>query len=78
MLADKTYTIDLSSTEFNAFLILEDASGQQIARDVSARLIFRPTHDGTFRVIMTSLDGRTGEFTLRILEGGAVFPKRKR
>jgi hypothetical protein len=75
--ANSTYTIDHRSNMFDAFLRLEDPSGQQVAVDddggrgfgggpLDARIVYRANQTGTYRIIATSLDGRTGNFTLTV------------
>jgi serine/threonine protein kinase len=74
--AGKTYVLDLESTAFDAFLILEDTAGAKVAEndDISrtnrnARLIYAPEHSGAYRVIATSYQHRgTGPYVLRIRE----------
>jgi hypothetical protein len=74
MTADKTYTIDMESEEFDTFLRLEDEKGKELAQDddsggdLNARLTFRAPASGTYRVIATSFEGGTGPFQLRIRE----------
>jgi murein DD-endopeptidase MepM/ murein hydrolase activator NlpD len=74
MAAGRTYTIDLTSKEFDAYLRLEDAGHKQLADDddsggfPNARLVFRPTIDGVYRVVATAYDARLGRFQLRIRE----------
>ena len=69
---DKTYIIELRSTDFDSYLRLEDAAGKQLAHDddgagfPNARLRFAAPHDGDYRLIATSFDGKTGRYTLRI------------
>jgi tetratricopeptide (TPR) repeat protein len=68
----KAYTIDLTAKAFDAFLRVENAIGRHLAEDddggsgTDARLLFRPITDGTYRLIVTTFDGRHGAFTLRV------------
>jgi hypothetical protein len=69
----RTYTIDLKSKEFDAFLRLEDAAGKQLALDddsggfPNARIIFRSPKSGLYRVIVTSFDRtKGGAYTLTV------------
>lgn len=70
----KTYTIDLQSKDFDAFLRLEDAAGLQLAMDddggegLNSRLIFRPTRNENYRIIATALGNGTGNYTLTVRE----------
>jgi tetratricopeptide (TPR) repeat protein/tRNA A-37 threonylcarbamoyl transferase component Bud32 len=79
--ADKTYIIEMHSTELDSFLKLLDATGKLLAQDddisaenPDARLIFTPKTDGTFRVVATSYqEAGRGAYTLTIRAvGGAV------
>src|ERR1043166_1047788 len=73
----KTYLIDLSSDDFDAYLRLEDNKGKQIAEDddsgvgqsgLDAQIVFTPDADGTFKVFATRFDAGTGNFTLKVRE----------
>jgi hypothetical protein len=70
--AGKTYQIDHQSKAFDAYLRLEDAQGTQLAADddsggnLDARIVFQCPAAATYRIIATSLAGRTGEFVLTI------------
>jgi hypothetical protein len=70
MIAGKTYQIDLVSRAFDSFLRLEDESGKQLAFDddgggfPNARILFKAPKDGTYRIIATSYDGKTGDYRL--------------
>jgi hypothetical protein len=70
MTAGKTYQIDLVSKAFDSFLRLEDAAGKQLAFDddgggfPNARLIFKAPRDGDYRIIVTSFDGKAGDYVL--------------
>ncbi|MFO0965647.1 MAG: caspase family protein [Gemmataceae bacterium] len=71
--AGATYTINLKSGDFDAYLRLEDATGRELAHDDDgggghdARLVFAPTATATYRLIVTSFnDAETGAFTLTI------------
>jgi hypothetical protein len=73
--ADKNYTIDLESKEFDAYLRLENNAGEQLAEDddsgsgLNARLVFRAPREGTYRIIATTYrPGATGNFTLTVRE----------
>lgn len=74
MKAGKTYTIDLQSKDFDAFLRLEDAAGQQLAMDddggdgLNSRLVFQPRRNENYRIIATSLGNGTGNYILTVRE----------
>src|SRR5207244_627360 len=71
----KSYLIDLESTDFDAYLRLEDPRGVQVAVDddsggnLNARISHTATETGTFRLIATGYGRDTrGKFTLTIRE----------
>jgi Bacterial pre-peptidase C-terminal domain len=73
----KTYQIDLSSKFFDSFLRLEDAKGKQVAfnddADAStfdARIVYKATQTGEYRIIAASADGKLGRFDLSVVEAG--------
>jgi tetratricopeptide (TPR) repeat protein len=76
MQAGKSYLIDLSA-EFNTFLRLEDSLKVMLLfnddvcppDNTNSRLVFTPSRNGTYRVIVTSVKpGATGAYTLRVVE----------
>lgn len=74
MKADKTYTIDLMSNQFDAFLILRDKAGKQLAFDddggegLNSRLRFQCPADGSYTIVATGLGSPVGEYTLQVRE----------
>lgn len=71
LMANVDYIIDLSSADFDSYLRLEDAAGKKLAEDddsggdVDARIAFRPTADGDYRIIVTSFDpAEVGNYSL--------------
>jgi len=73
--AGKTYQIDLQTNAFNGFLRLEDANRRQLHfnydithKNKNARLIFSCETGGTYHLVVASVQGRTGEFTLTVNE----------
>jgi hypothetical protein len=73
MVAGETYTFDLHSTDFDAFLRLEDAAGKQIKDDddsagnLNARIVYRATKDDMIRIIITTCDpGESGNYQLTV------------
>jgi len=72
MTAGKTYTIDLVSGDFDAYLRLEDSMGKQLAADddsggeLNARILFQAPRDDTYRIIATTFLGGTGHYTLTV------------
>lgn len=79
MKAGKTYTLDLVSEDFDAFLRIEDAAKAKLAEDndgagnLNARIVFTPKEDGDFRLAVTSAEGgQTGAYRLTIRETNAA------
>ncbi len=68
--AGQKYQIDLTSTQFDPFLRIEDDRGRELAADddsggmLNSRLVFTPKSDGVYRVIATQFDNRVGAFDL--------------
>lgn len=73
----KSYLIDLTSTEFDSYLRLEDSTGLKIAHDddggggLNARLRFTPTKDDLYKIIATSFSGGEGNYTLTVKDVNA-------
>jgi serine protease Do len=75
MLPGSTYTIDLESADFDAYLRLEDPDGKQIAEDddsggkLNSRIVFSPETEGVYRLIVTTCDpDQTGSYRLNIYQ----------
>ena len=72
MHAGETYTIDLESEEFDAFLRLEDPEGDKLKEDddsagfLNSRILFTPMEDGVYKLAVTSAD--PGQFGLYRLQ----------
>lgn len=74
----KTYTIDLKSKAFDAVLRLENAAGKEVAfnddfepgQSLDSRLVYKALKSEEYRIIVTSLDNKTGRYTLLVTEGG--------
>lgn len=66
------YTIDMVSTDFDAYLRVLDADGNELADDddsggnLDARVLFIPEKTATYKVVATSFNGGTGAFDLSI------------
>ncbi len=78
MQAGKTYTIDLASEEFDAYLRLENDDAGKLMEDddgagnMNSRLVFTPPGAGTYRIVMTTCDpGQAGVYRLTIRETDA-------
>jgi serine protease Do len=78
--AGRTYTIDLRSDEFDAYLRLEDPKGKTIAVDddsgggskgQDARIIFKADKTATYTIAATSFNsGAKGKYTLTVTHDG--------
>jgi len=72
MSADKTYVIDLESTEFDTYLRILDAAGKQLADDddggdrLNARIRFTAPRDGNYQIVATRFSGGQGNYLLKI------------
>jgi hypothetical protein len=81
MKAGSTYIIDLKSRQFDSYLRLEDSSGKQLAEDddsggfPDARIVHKADKDDTYRIIVTSFDGKAGAYTLTVRPGTEAFAK---
>jgi hypothetical protein len=87
MEAGKTYQIDHSSKAFDAYLYLEDPAGVLLDENddngvsLDSRIIHKAAKAGKYRIIATSLDGRSsGAFTLtiRATDEGAPNEEKKK
>jgi hypothetical protein len=76
--AGRTFTIDLSSRDFDAYLMVAHGRGERLAYDddsgpgCDARLVYTPTDDRPLRIIANTSSRpkrQTGAFTLRITDG---------
>ena len=70
-----TYTIDLQSIDFDAYLRLEDPSNKQVAEDddgagnLNSRIVFTPQSEGEYRIIVTTCDpDQSGAYRLAVLQ----------
>jgi Bacterial pre-peptidase C-terminal domain len=78
--ADQLYRIDLKSKQFDAYLRLIDAKEKELARDddsggdFNARILYRPTARGVYRIIATSFDGNAGDFSLTVTPQASPKP----
>jgi hypothetical protein len=78
--AGRTYTIELRSDEFDAYLRLEDASGKTIAHDddsgggtlgTDARIVFKADKSGPHAIVATSFGPKArGKYTLVVTHDG--------
>jgi hypothetical protein len=76
--ANKTYVIDLESTEFDAYLRLESPEGKMIQEDddsggnLNSRIEYRVPADGNYRLVAMPLHNANGnvggQYTLRVTE----------
>ena len=79
MKSGNVYTIDLVSTEMDAYLRLLDAKGKQLDEDddsgnnQNSRIIFNCTKDGDYKLVATSFDAnRFGSYTLTVKTTGGI------
>jgi hypothetical protein len=72
--AGKTYTISLNSRDFDAYLRLESPKGKFMAEDddsggdLNARIVYRITEAGDYRIVATALDAGLGGYRLIVQE----------
>ena len=70
----KTYRIDMTSTEIDSSLRLEDEAGKMLAQDedggggLNARIDFRPQADGKYRIQATTYAGGVGNYVITVKE----------
>jgi len=79
--AGRTYTINLRSGDFDAYLRLEDPAGKTVKEDddsgggpknQDARIIFKADKAGTYTIVCTSFNSAAkGKFTLTVTHDGA-------
>jgi hypothetical protein len=79
-LEGRTYTIELRSDDFDAFLRLEDPSGKQVAEDDDsgggktghdAKIVFTAPKSGTYTICATSFNSDAkGKYTLNVDHDG--------
>ena len=69
--AGRRYEFNLTSSDFDTYLRLEDNKGQQLASDddggtgTNSRLVFFPKATAQYRIIVTTFkEGETGKYTL--------------
>lgn len=80
--AGVSYTIDLTSQDFDTYLRLEDPNGAPLAEDddsggnLNARLVFTPPQTGTYRLVATSFRQAAGRFRLTVRANDARQPSR--
>src|SRR5262249_3544413 len=75
----KSYQIDHMSAAFDAYLYLIGPDGKSVAEDddggegLNSRIIYRPVKSGVYRIVATSLNGKsTGPFQLIVQELGVA------
>ncbi len=72
--ADKAYVITMTSDAFDTHLRLEDPMGKQVAFHHDgfglhrARIAYKPTEAGQYRIIAASFDGKVGPYQLIVQE----------
>jgi thiol-disulfide isomerase/thioredoxin len=75
MTKGQAYVISLDSDDFDAFLRLENPAGKQVAMDddsgggprgLNARIIHKAADAGEYKIIVTSYDTKSGDYTLTV------------
>jgi thiol-disulfide isomerase/thioredoxin len=76
MKAKAIYVIDLKSSDFDCFLRLLDSTGKQLAFNddagpgtLDSRIVFEAKKDDTYKIVVTSFDGKDGNYTLTVRHG---------
>lgn len=71
----KTYRIDLTSKDFDAFLRLEGTDKKEVAFNddvdkstLDARIIYKAPKAGNYNVVVASFDRKPGKFNLSVVE----------
>ena len=81
--AGKTYQIDMTTTAFDAFLVLEDSAGTVLMQDDFAgtvrRVVYRPTKTDVYRIVATTFakatpEGFPGPYTVTVVENPHAQP----
>jgi hypothetical protein len=68
----RTVQIDLTSTDFDAYLRVLDSNDKELARDddsgggLDARIIFAIPKDDTYKIVATTFDGEVGNYQLLV------------
>ena len=71
---DRTYVIEMSSTDFDPFLRLLDKAGKELAEDddsggeLNSRVIHSPAESGDHEIVAATLNGDVGKFNLKVRE----------
>lgn len=72
MSPNKTYIIDLESTDFDTYLRILDSRGKELAHDddggekLNARLRFTPPREDTYQIVATRFGSGQGNYLLKI------------
>jgi thiol-disulfide isomerase/thioredoxin len=76
MKAGTIYVIDMSSSELDPFLRLENSGGKQLAynddahpKTLDARIVFKAPKDDTYKIIATCYKPKAGAYLLTVREG---------
>ena len=71
---DKSYLIDLASSDFDSYLRLLDKTGTELAEDddgggdLNSKIIYSPAKTVDHQIVVTTFDGKVGKFNLRVRE----------
>lgn len=78
----KVYQIDLKSKDFDTYLRLENAAGEEVAfnddadvNTLDSRIVYKASKAGDYKIIVTRFDNQVGKFSLSVAEvtGKAVL-----
>jgi hypothetical protein len=70
----RMYVLDMISSQFDAYLRLEDPAGLELAEDddsggnLNSRITFTARSDGSYRIVATTFNGQVGAYSLKIRE----------
>jgi thiol-disulfide isomerase/thioredoxin len=76
MAKGSVYIIDMTSDDFDTYLRLENPAGKQVAfnddvapGNLNSRIVYKAAEAGEHKIIATSFDAKSGEFTLKVRKG---------
>ncbi len=76
LLEGNAYTIEMNSTDFDAFLRVVDAKGKELAQDddsggnLNSKIVFVPPAKGKYTIVATSFGGGLGNYQLVVKPAG--------
>jgi thiol-disulfide isomerase/thioredoxin len=73
LMQGKAYRINLDSKDFDTFLRLENSTGKEVAfnddvkqGNLNSQIVYETPKTGEYRIIVTSFDGKVGDFVLEM------------